>query len=422
MSPRASIESARHPVAGRMRTWVLRAFVRACVWACAVERLWRPLPGHRERRILVLVFGGLGDSLLCDSLFRRLREHWPGARIDVVTAGFDAMWQRLESVDGVYFARLAGQTTLREYAEFIRRIYRARYDLCVEALAMMPLQKTLPLLPGVLLTASQAPIGIARPRRRGRPGGSGGGITHPIRPLAPGRRQAHETSTVLDALGIRYQRKANEPSLIRDPGGDNAAGAIVRGGWAAAHDLVVGVVLETTYELKRWPLDNFLELIRRGVNEGLKFVVLGLDTSHAKALSEVGSADSVLDLSGLTDLDLLMSVIQECDLFVGADSGPVHIAQAYGVPTIALFGPSNDAEFGPVDTRLHTLITPAQALSCRPCVMGPCVMDRSCMYLITVDQVHEALTRLAGTLRERPRRAEPIERERTEPLQVLGEL
>ena len=53
------------------------------------------------------------------------------------------------------------------------------------------------------------------------------------------------------------------------------------------------------------------------------------------------------DLSGQTTLPELAAVLQSCDLFIGADSGVLHLAAATGVPVVAVFGPSNAAAWSP---------------------------------------------------------------------------
>src|SRR6266566_2734339 len=89
-----------------LRAGALRLLLRATLLVCAIEDWLRPPPRAAGKRVLVLVFGGLGDCLLFDPLFRRMREQWPGVCIDVISGGFEAMWHGLESIDHVlYFSR-----------------------------------------------------------------------------------------------------------------------------------------------------------------------------------------------------------------------------------------------------------------------------------------------------------------------------
>lgn len=163
-------------------------------------------------------------------------------------------------------------------------------------------------------------------------------------------------------------------------------------------DVVVGLVVETTYMLKRWPVDRFREIVERGIRDGLKFVLLG-QTEGVPELENRFPASSFINLSGRTTLAQMIAVTRRCDLFLSADTGPSHIAQACGVPVVVLFGPSNDAEFGPGDLTKHGMVIPKEELPCRPCVLGPCVLGHTCMNFISTDTVYAALTAKAQTLR-----------------------
>jgi heptosyltransferase-3 len=77
----------------------------------------------------------------------------------------------------------------------------------------------------------------------------------------------------------------------------------------------------------------------------------------------------VIDLSGQLSLKELAALTARAQCFIGMDSVPMHISAAMGTPTVALFGPSGDQEWGPWMVPSHTLISD---ISCRPCGMDGC--------------------------------------------------
>ncbi len=400
------------------RGWLLRLFLRMCLIVFSLEKIIHPPVKEGHRKILVIVFGGLGDCLLFDPLFRRIKEHWKGARVDVLTGCFESMWEQLEPVDNlIYFTRNNFKTPLA-YAAFFRLIYRNRYDIVAEGIAMFSQRGIYPIFTSLVFEASRAPVRIGRikvgryaPLRitelgfmgrdsmlgnNGNSSGPGSGamnpyLTHIINVEPPDRRQYHESAKLFEHVGLDYHRKKNEPRLHPDPYMDLWAQTLIRSEWGNREDIIVGLSVETTRRIKEWPVHNFKRVIEWGIRDNLKFVLLGLAENGTSELNGLFPEDKFLNLSGKTSLAQMIAVIRSCTAFFSCDTGPSHIAQACQVPTVVLFGPSNEMEFGPVNRELHTLILPPGDLPCRPCVLGPCIRGTSCMNLITPEKAYEEL-------------------------------
>jgi len=87
----------------------------------------------------------------------------------------------------------------------------------------------------------------------------------------------------------------------------------------------------------------------------------------------------------------LAALLKRAALFVGNDSGAMHIATAVGTPVVALFGPSNPAEWGPRGGPAEVIY---KGLDCRICFHPTCQRgEQNCMKLITVDEVMNAAVR-----------------------------
>lgn len=95
----------------------------------------------------------------------------------------------------------------------------------------------------------------------------------------------------------------------------------------------------------------------------------------------------MISMAGKATLRQTMALIKRCSLFISVDSGPMHVAQALGVPTVALFGPSDPKRTGP-------LRSPAAILyhkwECSPCEWRPCPYQVACMDSISVVDVMKA--------------------------------
>lgn len=146
--------------------------------------------------------------------------------------------------------------------------------------------------------------------------------------------------------------------------------------------------------LKQWPLENFLEL-------GLWLT----KTYHARLLVVGGSADEklasefsrtidgkVINVAGTVTLRQTAAMLRRCYLYVGNDSGPLHIAAALGIPGIAIFVSSCHHRFGPWGKSQKVIFN---ELQCGPCSKMPhidrcsqCIYDiPTCVSKISVDAV-----------------------------------
>lgn len=105
---------------------------------------------------------------------------------------------------------------------------------------------------------------------------------------------------------------------------------------------------------KQWPAERFAALAERltgtaGPLAGAKVALLGGEAERAsfQALMDAVPAERRLDLIGLPDLALVHACLKRASLFVGNDSGLMHMAAASGIPTLGLFGPSSEVFYGP---------------------------------------------------------------------------
>jgi heptosyltransferase-2 len=153
---------------------------------------------------------------------------------------------------------------------------------------------------------------------------------------------------------------------------------------------------------KRWPEDSFADLIGRICLEREDSVVLlfGGPEEHSlrqTIISSVGVGGKIFPVDSLS-IRLAAAVMRECGLFVSNDSGPMHMAAASGVPTVAIFGPTDPVWLRPWGVK-HRVVRAEPA--CSPCFRySPtpmeCVEKRDyvCIRRISVEQVFAACKEL----------------------------
>jgi ADP-heptose:LPS heptosyltransferase len=140
-----------------------------------------------------------------------------------------------------------------------------------------------------------------------------------------------------------------------------------------------------TFVAKRWTPKGFAAVADRVLEEGGRVLLVGSPGERevsAETRALIGRSDGVLDITGLTTLPQLAAVIERCDVFLGNDTGPMHLACAVGTPTVAIFGPSNPVMYPPY--------SPYGELIYRKVYCSPCLKDG--LYRFAPDCVHECMT------------------------------
>jgi len=105
---------------------------------------------------------------------------------------------------------------------------------------------------------------------------------------------------------------------------------------------------------KAWPVDRFQQLVKRltspgAILDGAKVLILGAPHERGMVGDLLDSipADKLIDLVGRADLLTVYTCLERSSFYVGNDSGLMHMAAAAGIPTLGLFGPSNEKHYGP---------------------------------------------------------------------------
>lgn len=150
---------------------------------------------------------------------------------------------------------------------------------------------------------------------------------------------------------------------------------------------------------KCWPAERTAALMDTLHTQGHRLVVTAAaDAKEAaliKAIKEQTQSPFV-DLGGQLTLKELAALTAQARLFVGVDSAPMHIAAAMGTPSVALFGPSGDKEWGPWQV-LHRVVTTDH--TCRPCGQDGCGGSKisDCLVTLPVERVLAAANALLAS-------------------------
>ncbi|OGL38654.1 MAG: hypothetical protein A2042_04075 [Candidatus Schekmanbacteria bacterium GWA2_38_11] len=141
---------------------------------------------------------------------------------------------------------------------------------------------------------------------------------------------------------------------------------------------------------KNWPLKNFIELSEQLLKNSICNILLLSGPAEEKSVnfSEIAKIDGIIEVKDLS-LHELAAILERCDLYIGNDSGITHLSAAVGIPTIAIFGPTNAKIWGPIGNMVKII---SLNLSCSPCArdkMFGCEQMK-CLELVTVNDLLKA--------------------------------
>lgn len=210
-----------------------------------------------------------------------------------------------------------------------------------------------------------------------------------------GHNSSYNNAKLLKALGIPIMQDRYvgllQVSPVQPPSGLPARYAVISPG-ASSRRLI-----------KAWDEDKFADLIvRLHQRYGLSAVLVGGVDSRAcnesireLALGRSGAArDGIIDLSGRLSLKALVAVLKQAELFVGIDSGVMHLASALDLPVVGLFGPTDPFYVGPQNRKSRVV---REDLDCMPCYIKPSCREYDCLRRLGVNRVWDACASLLET-------------------------
>ena len=228
-------------------------------------------------------------------------------------------------------------------------------------------------------------------------------LTRAIRRPGKPMHQSEYYQHLVRELGI--ENGPRETTLAIPPDALHDARTLLAGhGWDGQTALVALAPGAAYGKAKQWIPTHVVRLITELVRaRRMTCALVGSrgDAATIRAIRSAAPADCqprMLDLAGLTTLPVLAAVMSLASACVSNDSGAMHLAAATGVPTVAIFGPTNERATAPLarpDVSIEVLTNPVW---CRPCMLRECPIDHRCMTGIEPDHVLAAIDRIARAI------------------------
>jgi len=343
------------------------------------------------RNALVVKLRHHGDVLLCSPVFQVLRNRMPHAQLDALVygetrdmlAGHPAI-SRIHTVDRSW-KRQSLAVQARHENTLLSDLRARRYQLVIHLTDHWR---------GAWLAQALRPRWSVAPARDSRLWRWSFSHIYKL-PRDTPRHTVEQNLDALRRLGIYPEE--SEKALVMDPGPEAFArvdGLLARAGIAPKSFIQVHPT--SRWLFKAWTDERNAQLLALLARDGHRLVLTAAPDAREKAIvARILAAANVpvTDLSGQLSLRELAALTARARLFFGADSAPMHIAAAMGVPVVALFGPSNEQVWGPWGVA-HRVVSTDHP--CRPCDNDGCGGGKvsECLTRLPVERVYAAINEL----------------------------
>ncbi len=341
--------------------------------------------------ILVVRLSSLGDVLMSLPAVKALKEGLPGTNVSWLVEGSVAeLLSHQNFVDHVIrfprdlivgsAKRGSGVRVLHHLGLFLKTLRARRYDAIVD-------------FHGILKSAlldyaarAEKRIGFGRTLAK-----EGSWLAYDERVDASDTHLNKVERNMLLARHLGVNGTIPQVELVAPPSAEEYVNDLL-----AEHDIRPPIVALFPFcskgsLFKRWELASYAELLKR-MKESIRATVLILwgpgEEEEAKRLRDMAETGIVLPAN--LDVAQLCALLKRTDMYVGGDTGVMHLAAFSGVPVLAIFGPTDpkvNAPYGPA----HTIVR--KELPCSPCRDKNC-KERTCLTSITPEEVFEEVKRM----------------------------
>ena len=350
------------------------------------------------RKVLILKFWGMGTILQSLSAIEALKKKYPDSKITILTLHQNKdLCKMIPLIDEILCIKLKGMTSLLlQTIGMLIKVRSRQFDVLIDLEFFSYYTAIFTILSGI-----QFSIGFATPNILRNPA---------YLKKVSFDHSRHISAIFMKAMEYIIGKQNNNvtmpPSwcLQSQKDSEDKIKELLERSHMRRKDLLLVMNINASalsFE-RRWPKNNYLILAQR-LLENFKKVRIVLIGNHSEEeytssfLEELKNHTTiegkVLNLCGRISMSELNALFQRADLFIGNDSGPLHLASFMDVPTVSFFGPETPLLYGPVGDKHYIFY---EALPCSPCLnvynyKSTFCEDNKCMKDIDADKVYEVI-------------------------------
>ena len=291
------------------------------------------------KKILVFSFSFIGDAVLSTAVIQPLRAHFPNAHITFLVgpSAFDLLANDPQVDTAFVYDNRGEHVGLRGRLKLIRMLRSEKFDIVVNLRDSF-----------VARCIGSEHWGLVRGDRERH------AVTRYLEVLS---KQGIDITDAQPRLQLTKAERARASRFLAEAG-------------VKSEKLLIGIHPGGNWEYKLWSAEKYAQLATTLSKEKNGSILLFAGPNERKLQAQVaGSMDTSPILVKTENLREVAALIAACDVYIGNDTGPMHIAAAVGTPVVALFGSTNHIRSGPYGDK-HTVVQSGMDLGCNPCHPG----------------------------------------------------
>lgn len=312
--------------------------------------------GKKVRKIAIFQTSFIGDSVLTTPLVKKTAKLFPDSKIVVITRPqTDEIFRPMKEVSEVILNDKKGWNKLAGIWKTAQAIKKAGVDII-----LVPHRS---FRSALIAWLSGVPVRI------GFTSSEGWFLYTKTVPFSWMIHDAERNLSLLQGI-VKEKFTAEKLNMRYTPSAEENVARLMKD-FNLEGKTLVGIHAGSAWPTKCWPMDYFVKLISRLQTEmGVKVVLVGggkKDADLGEKICQLSEGHAA-NLCGKTSLSDLMALMEHFKLFITNDSGPMHIATAFDVPTLAIFGPTT-RELGFFPYGEGHRVLEVENLPCRPCAL-----------------------------------------------------
>jgi len=348
------------------------------------------ISNQEVKKILVRSANWIGDTVMMIPSLMALKKNFPHAQITVLAKPWVIpLLKDHPSVDKtMLFAKGDSVfTSLRELVRIISWLRAERFDMAV-------------LFQNAFEAAFFAYAGKVKYRIGYTTDGRGFLLTHKVK-----RDQhifcVHQVEYFLNLIeAMDWHVEKREPVLYVNDEDSRSGSLMVSSMGIEDTSFIIGINPGAEYgSAKRWSEERFAVIGEWAAKRwNAKVVIFGSssETEIATKVANLMRTANPVNLCGHTTLGQAMALIKRCKFFLTNDSGLMHVAAAFNIPLIAIFGPTDHVVTSPMSNNARII---RHSIDCSPCLKEVCPSDHRCMLSIEPEEVWEKMVELKKELK-----------------------
>ncbi|MCO6429731.1 MAG: glycosyltransferase family 9 protein [Deltaproteobacteria bacterium] len=352
--------------------------------------------GYKEllkaRKILLVRLDNIGDVIMIGPAVRALRAYLKDVHITLMASPAGRLAAPLvPGIDATITERtiwqdMSGELTMdkkRELAQ-AKRIRKGNFDAAIIFTSF----SQSPYPPAFACYLAGIPVRIAQSKEFG-----GGVLTHWIRPPADELHQVDRNLHLLESLGLPSKGRDLQVSLSRRS--ESNAEKLLRRAKVKLSEEFVAVVPGASCQAREYPIERFVRIAGRLARDGIQVVLLGSAKERVRLQAEEGlSSPLIHNLAGFTGVGEFAAIISKASLVFANDSSAMHLADAFGRPSVVLFsGTDRESQWQP---RFSRSVLLRKHTDCAPCYRMKCPYGLECLDIDPAEAVISGYQLMSG--------------------------